>query len=98
MMQSVRRRFSSEARKASKDKDGQIQKAFAKLDAVDFIENKELPRHRLQRRVSRTVMVAQLPPLKQVVDQDKCVILSSCCLFCELTGRVLLVLVAESLR
>ena len=49
-----------------------------KLDSEDFIENKELPRFRQKRRISKSVMTAMLPSLKDVKPEEVYVALIDC--------------------
>jgi len=55
------------------DRETSTVRGLEKLDSEDFMENKELPRFRQQRRISKTVMTAQLPPLKEVKPDEMCV-------------------------
>ena len=63
MMQSVRKRFSSDSRK-NKD-------SAAKLDSPNVLENKELPKFRQSRRVSKAAVVESLPLFKDTPASER---------------------------
>jgi len=70
MMQSVRKRFSSDARK-TKDN-------AAKLDSPNVLENKELPKFRQSRRVSKAAVVESLPLFKDTPASERFVCDRAC--------------------